>query len=353
MKSICKASLFLAMFALAGCGARSCSSEPENSSISPSSAAPSVEPSSIEPTLPCEEIRLCFDAKAVGEVNSSGRALDAEAFIEDAVIDIRNDYPMESIGDWFDPTFYRVANLMGRASIGAFGVKTFGSHFENVSRITDVGFDFYSKESIFYWDLSEWDVPEFEIRAGKYYIEDFYSFLDNETISLIADLLVLVDITEDTFVHASEENDILKKSITVKTVDDETHRVEFSASNASLSAFAEYMLGVIDGKQIQDSMDELLDFTDKSRIIFDFDADSGKRKSISFDLGVMLKIEPFTLYEEIQINRDVTLYLSGEVRRTPCAEFELPSFGDFEPFDTSILSDVSAWFADGEKEEGE
>ena len=322
--------LILSMASLASCGQYVSSSDFSSSSI----------PSSSEETFTASEFTFDGDLDAKFTFVMEEQSSDAEIALEGIHADIVNNYPSERIGDFLDPTFYEIADIYGRVTLDTLRISAYRGHLEMHYRYPDVQFDFYSHEGSLYLDFSKLDLSDVGIEAAKYSVADAYSFLKDDNIMTLGELLSSVSFDMNLLLGAAEDSPVLDEAITLRRVDDTSMCIDFGLSNATLAAFVHYFVGVGSAEEIETTIGEAVTIDEKSMLSIFFNAESESMESFSFDIMVSPILKPVQ-YDDIVIgeNNSLVIDVRGDMKTVPCKAFDLPSFDDYRPFEINVPSE--------------
>ena len=322
--------LILSMVSLPSCGQY----------VSSSDFSSTLIPSSSEEVFTANNFTFDGDLNAKFTIVAENQSSDVEVALEGIHADIVNNYPSERIGDFFDPTFYEVADIYGHVTLDTLRISAYRGHLDMNYRYPDVQFDFYSHEGSLYLDFSKLDLSDVGIKAAKYSVANAYSSLKDDNIMTFGELLSSVSFDMNLLLGAAEDSPVLDEAITMNRVDDTSMRIDFGLNNATLAAFVRYFVGVGSTEEIETTIGEAVTIDDKSTLSIFFNAESESMESFSFDITVSPILKSAQLGDIVFAeNNSLLIDVCGDMKTVPCTAFELPSFEDYSPLEINLPSE--------------
>ena len=322
--------VFLSTITLLSCGGSSISSQ---ESISSSSS------SSEEVELPYYKGGIQGDLDILMGAVVDEKDTDITIHIEDLQVELFGDYPMEAFHSIIDYDYYQLANLYGQASMDSLTISMARGASEVDYKYRGVEIPFSSKEGVFYVDLTHVDLSDLSIHTGKYYFEDAYAFLNEETFATVRDVISMVSFDVNTILTAATDYPVIEDAITMTPADKRHYQMKLSLDSKVLSALSSYLSGA-DQSQIEESLNQNVRLMDGCDIHMTYDALTMEAD----DFGINLAIEPI-MGEEFSFGsvllKSMSFTLGVNLHWQGYDTFEMPDLEGYVPFSNDIPAQES------------
>lgn len=263
---------------------------------------------------------------------SEGQESEVSLSFDNLNFDLLDDYPIESLSDLLDYTYYSQAKMATDIQCDAIRLTQKRGHAKTEYEYPIATFSSYASEGDIYLDLSAIDLSDIGIEANKYKFTDGFSFLKDERIQQLRDLLAIPELDMQALLSASTENAVIESAIHMERNDRERFRVSFDLSSETIAEVVSYFGDDVSAEEAKAKIDQYVVFDSNTALEALYNMKENTISAIGLRGGISLPLDKIDV-GGVQVDLSKThMDFDLDLEWLPCPDFSLPSFEDYEEF---------------------